>query len=109
MKRLHGICDLLQRLFLPFVKGVLRVAIVAAQIAESQPHKNAWSPHPGAFALDRVINLVDRQRLFALRHNIEASYAKSRKASFAAKYSTTTVVSACVETSHMGRPKIRGT
>src|SRR6266404_367878 len=65
MKRCDKVDNLLQRLLFPFVKRVLGVAIIAAQIAERQPHKNTTLPGPGALALDRLIDFVDRQRLFA--------------------------------------------
>ncbi len=65
IERRDKIDNLLQRLLFAFVKCVVGVAIIAAQIAESQPHKNTTLPDPGAFTLDRLINLVDRQRLFA--------------------------------------------
>src|SRR5438477_3711042 len=65
IKRCDKIDNLLQRLFFPFVKCVLGVAIIAAQVAERQPHKSTTLPGPGALALDRLINFVDRQCFFA--------------------------------------------
>jgi hypothetical protein len=64
----HRFDDFVQRLFLAFVEGVFRVAVTAAQIAESQPHKNAWPSCPGAFTLDGVVNLVDRQPFLGFGH-----------------------------------------
>ena len=69
-KRRHGIDDFFQCLLFPFVKCVLRIAIVAAKIAEGQPHEDARPPHPGALALNRMINLVNRQRLFVFWHAV---------------------------------------
>ena len=59
IKRRDKIDDLIQCLFFAFVKCVLGIAIIAAQIAESQPHENTTLPRPGALALDRLINLID--------------------------------------------------
>ena len=64
LKARDPINDFFERSFLAFVKGVFRVAIVAAQIAEGEPDKNTTLARPGALALDRLVNLVDRQRLF---------------------------------------------
>ena len=61
--------DLAERAFLPLVKRILRVAIRTTQIAECQPDEYAGQPRPGALALNRRINLVDRQRWFASRHD----------------------------------------
>jgi hypothetical protein len=52
MKRLDRFDDLLQCLFFPFVKRVLRIAIIAAQIAERQPHEHTGLSYPSAFALN---------------------------------------------------------
>src|SRR5206468_7740601 len=67
-ERRYDVDNLFESLFFSFVKRVLRVAVVAAKIAEGQPHKDARLPRPGALALDRVINLVNCQRLFLLLH-----------------------------------------
>ena len=75
MKRCDKIDNLLQRLFFPFVKRILRVAIITAQIAERQPHKSTTLPGPAALALDRLINFVDGQRFVLLHLHIECSHA----------------------------------
>ena len=51
-----------QRHLLAFVKGVFGVAIIAAQIAEGEPDKDTPLTRPGALALDRLVNLVNRER-----------------------------------------------
>src|SRR5690348_13421707 len=68
LKRRYLIDDFSEGLFFAFVECVLRIAIIAAKIAKGQPHKHAWSPHPGALSLNRVINLVDSQLLFRFWH-----------------------------------------
>lgn len=62
-ERLHLPQDFLQLHLLPLIKGILRVAIRAAQIAKSQPHKHAGQPRPGALALHRLVDFVDRDFL----------------------------------------------
>ena len=64
LERFDRIDDFRQRLLFPFVKGVFRVAIGAAQIAKSQPDKNARPARPGALALNREIDLVNREIRF---------------------------------------------
>ena len=56
--------DLIKRLLFPFVKRVFGVAIIAAEIAKRHPDEDTRLAGPGAFALDRMVNLVNRQRLF---------------------------------------------
>jgi len=57
--------NLIQRLLFPFVERVFRVAIIAAQIAKSQPHENTPLTRPRALTLDGLVNLVNRERFFA--------------------------------------------
>ncbi len=64
VKVFDSIGDFAQRHLLAFVKRVFGVAIIAAQITEGQPYKNTAFTRPGALALDRLVNLIDRQRLF---------------------------------------------
>ena len=64
LKTRDSIDDLFKRSFLAFVKRVFGIAIIAAQIAEGEPDKDTALARPGALALDRLVNLVDRQRLF---------------------------------------------
>jgi len=59
--------DFGERPLLSFVKGIFRVAISAAQIAESETHENARKANPGTLSLDRLINFVNRQRLLYRR------------------------------------------
>ncbi len=46
------IYNLVQSLFLSFVKGVLGIAIIAAQIAECEPHEHTGLSYPRAFTLN---------------------------------------------------------
>ena len=65
-----------QRRLLAFVEGIFGIAIIAAQIAESQSDENTTLPSTGALALDRLINLVDGQRFFAHRPHFCVASAK---------------------------------
>jgi len=55
--------DFGERPLLSFVKGIFRVAISAAQIAESETYEDARKANPGTLALDRLINFVNRECL----------------------------------------------
>jgi hypothetical protein len=68
LKRCHKIENLVQLQVFSFVKGVFGVAVVAAEITEGQPDKDTTVARPGALALDRLINLVNGQRFFSVRH-----------------------------------------
>ena len=57
--------DVVERAPLPFVEGVLGVAVGAAQIAAGQAHEDARLPGKRALALNAVENLVDRERVKA--------------------------------------------
>ena len=70
VKLFDSIDNFTQRHLLALVKRVFGVAIIAAQIAESEPDKDTAFSGPGALALDRLINLVDRQLLFV--HSTQA-------------------------------------
>ena len=62
----------IQCLLFPFVERVFRVAIIAAQIAKSQPDESTALSRPRALPLDRLVNLVNRQCLLGLVHfNVE--------------------------------------
>ena len=61
----------LKRLFFPLVKRIFRVAIIAAQIAEGQPDKDARFTRPGALSLDGMINLINCERSFLAGSFIE--------------------------------------
>ena len=61
VKFFDSIGNFAQRHLLAFVKRVFGVAIIAAQIAESEPDKDTAFSGPGALALDRLVNLVDGQ------------------------------------------------
>ena len=50
--------DVVHGAFGAFVKRVFRVAIGAAQVAKSQPHKDAPLARPGTLALDGFVNFV---------------------------------------------------
>src|SRR6516165_1466750 len=63
-----GTENVAQASFDSLVKGVLGIAVAAAQVAVGKAHKNAWPAGPGTLALDGVINFVDCKRLFALGH-----------------------------------------
>src|SRR4030095_2033606 len=69
-KRCDRIYNLVQSLFLSLVKGVLSIAIIAAQIAEGQAHEHTRLSYPSAFTLNGVINFVDCQRLLALGRHV---------------------------------------
>ncbi len=66
----HRFYDLAQSFFLSLVKRILSIAIVAAQIAECQPHEHTGSSYPRAFTLNRVIDFVNRQRLCAFGYHV---------------------------------------
>ena len=63
-KTRDAINDILERSFLSFVKGVLGIAVTAAEIAECQPDEDTTLAGPGTLALDGFVNLVDSQRFF---------------------------------------------
>ena len=53
--------NLLERHFVSFVEGVFRVAISAAQVAESEAHEDTGQTGPSALALHRLVDFVDRE------------------------------------------------
>ena len=56
---LDGGDDLIDRLFVPLVKGIGRVAPGAAQIAGREPDEDTGQAGPRGFALNRIKDLVD--------------------------------------------------
>jgi hypothetical protein len=70
VKFFDSIGNFAQRHLLAIVKRVFGVAVTAAQIAERQPDKDTALTRPGALALDRLIDFIDRERLFV--HSTQA-------------------------------------